>query len=131
MKNSTERTVYKVTRPDGTSISGHLFPELSVTYKAGEFVRPKLRTSKLFAFESLERAMEFAGNNNGRGVIIWEATARRVEPLERRATWSITPAEIRRFWRNPTSVMDGAAPRGTVGCGSIRVNRVLSFSEPK
>ena len=119
--------VYKVTRHNGKS--ARIEGDVAVEYKIGQTTRPKLRNTPLFAFKSLQDALEFVSGND----IIFEckATPSKIKIHHIKNVWSSLDAastnRIKRFWRNVINkklmlcccAFYYAAPRGSVACASI------------
>lgn len=116
---------YKVVNTNGGQLRSILEHDFTVEYVVNEWVYPTLENSKLFVFESLERALKFKRDSEYSYEEVFECEV--VNPAELPYI-SMFVSKINAFW-NP-SILDwceqGNAPVGTFGVDAVKLIRKVS-----
>jgi hypothetical protein len=125
LTDAQERSVtigYKVVKKDLTSAINHGW-FYNMKYKEGKFVKPKI--GKLFAFDTLEHAIEFTRGRTG--VEIWEAQLINQRVGLMRA--SCIRGDYNYFWETPDYLFQYPTPVGTVYADEIKLLRRIGIGE--
>ena len=102
--------------------------ELNVCYKPGVWVEPKLRGSKLFAFDTYEAVLAFKAREGlGSDCEIWVCDIINAKPLCSRSSL-LGSAGFTRYWCGNSSGNSSsggiAVPCGTIGCDAIKLKEI-------
>lgn len=104
----------------------------SVRYVIGKWTLPKYEKSKLFAFDSLKKAMSFS--SIWPESVVYEADAKisneRINFSSILYSYYSEEEDFRKFWRNGMSCLDGREiPNGTVFCNAIKITKRINYYE--
>jgi hypothetical protein len=107
-----------------------LFPdEYRVEYKINEFVVPRIEGTKLFVFNDLQCAIDFAFELFGLGCYgeIWSCEITNPGPISNLSRFDLNL--FRRYWAGTLSNVDMiSTPEGTIGVDSVKlVERMLEI----
>lgn len=117
---------YKVLSVFNRALYSAVLNRYAIKYKLKGWTSPVIKNSKLFVFNDLHLAKEWAIDNQ-RIVVEVEIDAETVVNTVVRVTFSSVPKNVlyENYWDN--KIIDNehtmAIPKGTVGCGKLRLIR--------
>ena len=99
---------------------------ITVEYKAGEFVGPNIIGTKLYVFDSLKNAKNFAGMSSNQE--IWECEV--INPNKVKYLAYVTRNCILDFWKakknHKKTDWKKECPFGTIACDAVKLTRKVS-----
>ena len=119
---------YKVVNHDKESCIANGMEGITVQYSVGEWTKPVLEGSKLFAFDGLRTARQFIGNNvilNRHGMELWECE---VQQPSNSGAFSMfaKPEAIISKWKQPCGRQAYIGPPvGTVFVEAVRLTKLI------